>query len=122
MVSIQIVAEAKIWHHYLMWLRYEGQEYTDAVILDYKARGPLVLELMLEFFSTCMISDNVLELDVTDTLCFQLVPSYTSIWDPLRRLCHRLIVFNIFERGYEPEKVAVAGAAQADQDIPKEGV
>ncbi|GJT50049.1 putative reverse transcriptase domain-containing protein [Tanacetum coccineum] len=151
------------------WLRYEGQEYIDAIIYDYKDKaegqvlftsntwrrvfeicGLLVLELMLEFFSTCRISDTMLDLDHTDTLCFQLgvlrcqiswrqfilamglhtaeeietngfraywtdnsrqtatkadlseywsriasdgdflgaVPSDTSIWDPLRRLCH----------------------------------
>ncbi|GKF75966.1 hypothetical protein Tco_0225410, partial [Tanacetum coccineum] len=38
----------------------------------FEIRGPLVHELMLEFFSTCRISDTVLELDVADTLCFQL--------------------------------------------------
>ncbi|GJS13475.1 hypothetical protein Tco_0407947, partial [Tanacetum coccineum] len=138
----------------IRWLKYEGQEYTDAVVHDYKGRlvmhgdgffeirGPLVFELMLEFFSTCRISDTVLELDAADTLCFQLgglrrqlswrqfilamglntaeemetdeiasdgdflgaVPSYTSIWDLLRRLCHRLIAFRISKRGQAPEK------------------
>ncbi|GKB44625.1 hypothetical protein Tco_0889567, partial [Tanacetum coccineum] len=34
------------------------------------------------------------------------VPSYTSIWDPLRRPCHRLITFSISGRGRAPEKVA----------------
>nr|GEU52242.1 hypothetical protein [Tanacetum cinerariifolium] len=33
------------------------------------------------------------------------VLSYTSIWDPLRRLCHRLIAFCIFRRGQAPKKV-----------------
>ncbi|GKD85727.1 hypothetical protein Tco_1356881, partial [Tanacetum coccineum] len=80
------------------WLRYEGQEYTDAIIHDYKDKlgrifgrqvnrvlftsnawrrvfeicGLLVLELMLEFFSTCRISDTMLDLDHADTLYFQL--------------------------------------------------
>ncbi|GJT71918.1 hypothetical protein Tco_1031204 [Tanacetum coccineum] len=103
------------------WLRYEGQEYTDAIIHDYEDR----------------ISDTVLDLDTDDTLCFQLGrlrrqmswrqfiiamglhtvkeietngPSpllnfYTSIRDPLRRLYHRLIAFNISGRGQAPEKV-----------------
>ncbi|GJS11362.1 hypothetical protein Tco_0368158 [Tanacetum coccineum] len=109
----------------------------------FEIRGPLVHELMLEFFSTCRISDAVLELDVVETLCFQLgelrrqmswrqiilalglhtveemasdgidfdgdflgpIPSDTSIRDPLRRLCHMLIVFSIFGRGQTPEKV-----------------
>ncbi|GKB08992.1 hypothetical protein Tco_0837304 [Tanacetum coccineum] len=34
-----------------------------------------------------------------------VVPSYTSIRDPLRRLCHRLIAFNISGRGQAPKKV-----------------
>nr|GEW89435.1 retrotransposon protein, putative, Ty3-gypsy subclass [Tanacetum cinerariifolium] len=33
------------------------------------------------------------------------VPSYTSIWDPMRRLCHRLIAFIISERGQAPKMV-----------------
>ncbi|GKA24909.1 hypothetical protein Tco_0710942 [Tanacetum coccineum] len=150
------------------WLKYEGHEYTDAIIHDYedmlgwifgrqaltdqlrmvyigaegqilftsdawiqvfKIRRSLVLELMLEFFSTCRISDVVLNIDHADTLSEEIetdgfraystdnsreiatkanlsdylsriasdgdflgtIPSYTSIWDPLRRLCHRLI-------------------------------
>nr|GEW92747.1 hypothetical protein [Tanacetum cinerariifolium] len=68
-----------------------------------------------------------------------VVPSYTSIWDPLRRLCHRLIAFNIFKRGQALEKVTAtnifylrsidegmavvaAEAAQANHEIPQEGV
>ncbi|GJZ70449.1 hypothetical protein Tco_0633999 [Tanacetum coccineum] len=34
-------------------------------------------------------------------------PSYTSIRDPLLRLCHRLIACNIAERSHAPEKVTV---------------
>nr|GFA39797.1 hypothetical protein [Tanacetum cinerariifolium] len=34
-----------------------------------------------------------------------LVPFYTSLSNSLRRLCHRLIAFNIFRRGQTPEKV-----------------
>ncbi|GJY38638.1 hypothetical protein Tco_0425002 [Tanacetum coccineum] len=33
------------------------------------------------------------------------IPSYTYIWDPLRRLCHRLIAFNFSGRGQTPKKV-----------------
>ncbi|GJU85636.1 hypothetical protein Tco_1293182 [Tanacetum coccineum] len=177
-----------------LWLRYEGQEYTNVVVHDYKGRlgmifgkqvnrvhvldfeglideitqaltdklrmvhtgakgqvlftsdawrqvfeikGTLVLELMLEFFSTCRISNTMLKLDVematdgfkaywTDNLreisskanfynygsriafdgdFLGVVPSYTSIRGPLRRLCHRLIAFNISGRGQAPKKV-----------------
>ncbi|GJY21767.1 hypothetical protein Tco_0394333 [Tanacetum coccineum] len=94
-------------------------------------RAPLVQEFLLEFFSTCRIRDEI-GLDVTDTLCFlggaRLVPdkgdlsdywveissgkdflrgapSYTYIRYPVRRLCHRLISYNISGRGQAPEKV-----------------
>ncbi|GJS04168.1 hypothetical protein Tco_0320676 [Tanacetum coccineum] len=91
----------------------------------FEIQGPLVCEFMLEFFSTCKISDTVLELDAADTLCFQLggvshsmswrqiasdgdflemVPSYTSIRNPLRRLYHRLIAVSIFDRRQSPDK------------------
>ncbi|GJZ22911.1 hypothetical protein Tco_0559950 [Tanacetum coccineum] len=111
----------------------------------FEIQGPLVCEFMLEFFSTCKISDTVLELDAANTLCFQLggvshsmswrqfilalglhtdkemagdgfdgiasdgdflemVPSYTSIRNPLRRLCHRLIAVSIFDRRQSPDK------------------
>ncbi|GKC95527.1 hypothetical protein Tco_1160969 [Tanacetum coccineum] len=36
----------------------------------YDIRGPLVREFILEFSSTCRISDAELGLDVVDTLCF----------------------------------------------------
>ncbi|GKA69454.1 hypothetical protein Tco_0775518 [Tanacetum coccineum] len=35
----------------------------------------------------------------------EVVPSYTSIRDPLWRICHRLIAFSILGRGQAPEKV-----------------
>ncbi|GKB45222.1 hypothetical protein Tco_0890164 [Tanacetum coccineum] len=38
----------------------------------FEIQGPLVMEFMLEFFSTCRISDAELGLDVADALCFQL--------------------------------------------------
>ncbi|GKC28571.1 hypothetical protein Tco_1035865 [Tanacetum coccineum] len=56
--------------------------------------GPLVRELILEFFSTCRIVKGVLDIDALDTL-----------QEPLRRLCHRLITFSINGRGQAPKKV-----------------
>ncbi|GJS45723.1 hypothetical protein Tco_0595844 [Tanacetum coccineum] len=38
----------------------------------FEIRAPLVPEFILEFFNTCRISDTELELDVANTLCFQL--------------------------------------------------
>ncbi|GJX91727.1 hypothetical protein Tco_0345053 [Tanacetum coccineum] len=37
--------------------------------------------------------------------CLGIVPSYTSIKDPLIRLCHRLIAFSIDRRSQAPKKV-----------------
>ncbi|GKA92645.1 hypothetical protein Tco_0814570 [Tanacetum coccineum] len=94
------------------WARDEGQELftSHAWRRLFEIKGPLVREFMLEFFSTCRMSDAELGLDEADTLCFQLggarrrmtkhrissegdffgiTPSYTAIRDPMLRLCHR---------------------------------
>nr|GEV28725.1 hypothetical protein [Tanacetum cinerariifolium] len=73
------------------YLRFEGLEYTDADITDFKERfgriydkeiqdlrrifeirGPLVHELILEFFSTFRFEEAVLDLDTDGALQFQL--------------------------------------------------
>ncbi|GKG54123.1 hypothetical protein Tco_0557646, partial [Tanacetum coccineum] len=36
-----------------------------------------------------------------------IMPSYTLIMEPLRRLCHRLITFSIAGRGQALEKVTI---------------
>ncbi|GJT19884.1 hypothetical protein Tco_0878590 [Tanacetum coccineum] len=38
----------------------------------FEVRRPLVREFILEFLSTCRMSDTEMGLDVADTLCFQL--------------------------------------------------
>ncbi|GKB95674.1 hypothetical protein Tco_0981811 [Tanacetum coccineum] len=38
----------------------------------FEIKAPLVREFILEFFSTCRMSDTKMGLDVVDTLCFQL--------------------------------------------------
>ncbi|GJX52493.1 hypothetical protein Tco_0280862 [Tanacetum coccineum] len=132
-------------------------------------RGPLVHELILEFFSTFKFGEVVLDLDIVGALQFQLGearcrlswrqfilalglhtaekietigfgaywaesarqipdkrdlryysigissagdllgtnPSYIIIWEPILRLCHRLIACSIAERSQAPEKVSV---------------
>ncbi|GKC32778.1 hypothetical protein Tco_1040072, partial [Tanacetum coccineum] len=130
------------------WLRYQVEGYTEDIVHNFKhilemifgrevnrVRGPLVREFMLEFFSTCRMSDTEMGLDVVDTLCFQLrggservilnkgdlrdywieissdrdflgaAPSYVHIRDPVRRLCYRMIAYSISGRGQEVEKV-----------------
>ncbi|GJT68048.1 hypothetical protein Tco_1019528 [Tanacetum coccineum] len=74
-------------------------------------RGPLVYELILEFFSTFRFGEVVLDLDTAEALQFQdflgIALSYTSIRDLILRLCHRLIVYNITGRSQAPKKVTV---------------
>ncbi|GJS35878.1 hypothetical protein Tco_0534260 [Tanacetum coccineum] len=101
-------------------------------------RGPLVHELILEFFSTFRFGETVTNLDTAGALQFQFggaestrqildkgdlrdywigissardflgtSPSYTVIWDPILRMCHRLIACSIAERSKAPEKVTV---------------
>ncbi|GJU62255.1 hypothetical protein Tco_1244090 [Tanacetum coccineum] len=53
------VAEAKVFMSYA-WRR------------RFRIRAPLVREFILEFLSTCRMSDIEMGLDVVDTLCFQL--------------------------------------------------
>ncbi|GKA45732.1 hypothetical protein Tco_0738528 [Tanacetum coccineum] len=74
-------------------------------------RGPLVYELILEFFSTFRFGEAVIDLDTTGALQFQdflgTTPSYTIIRDPILRMCHRLIACSIAGRSQAPKKVTV---------------
>ncbi|GJR69867.1 hypothetical protein Tco_0015932 [Tanacetum coccineum] len=72
------------------WLRYQVNRYDEGIIHSYEQRletiwgravnrrrlfeirAPLVREFILEFLSTCRMSDTEMRLDVADTLCFQL--------------------------------------------------
>ncbi|GKB62278.1 hypothetical protein Tco_0918464 [Tanacetum coccineum] len=108
----------------------------------FEVRGPLVHELILEFFSTLRFGEAVFDLDTVGALQFQLgrarrcmrwrefilgmglhtteemksagfgdffgtTPSYTSIRDPMLRLCHRLIACSIAGRSQAPKKVTI---------------
>ncbi|GKD59826.1 hypothetical protein Tco_1297335 [Tanacetum coccineum] len=115
-----------------LWLRYEGQEYTDADIVDLEERlgriydrrvhrvhtfdfGGLTAEVDLGFqlgkvrhrmslrhYILAMGFHRAEELDSDG-----IVPYYTLIRNPLIRLCHRLIAFSIAGRIPEPEKVTL---------------
>ncbi|GJR04775.1 RNA-directed DNA polymerase, eukaryota, reverse transcriptase zinc-binding domain protein [Tanacetum coccineum] len=137
-----------------IWLRFDAQDYDDRYGVDMTKRlrmehtdaqgkvvftsyawrmllgirGPLVREVILEFYSTFFIREGVLDLDAGDTFQLQLaskaqlrdywtwisssgdflsiVPSYTLIREPLRRLCHKLIALSIVEKGQAPKKGA----------------
>nr|GEX30915.1 hypothetical protein [Tanacetum cinerariifolium] len=82
----------------------------------FEIRGPLVHELVLEFFSTFRFGEGVLDLDIATTLQFQgifcTLPSYTLIRDPMLRLCHRLIACSIARRSQAHEKRAMISGSQ----------
>nr|GEY48989.1 hypothetical protein [Tanacetum cinerariifolium] len=65
--------------------------------------GPLVTEIILEFFSTLWFKEGILDLDIADTFQF-LLDGFRRL-EPLRRLRHRLISFTISGRGHALEKV-----------------
>nr|GEW57105.1 aldehyde dehydrogenase family 3 member F1-like [Tanacetum cinerariifolium] len=87
----------------------------------FEIRGPLVHELIMDFFSTFRFRESVLNLDTGGALQFHFgrvrrrISStgdllgttlyYTSIRDPMLRLCHRLIACNIARRSQAPEKI-----------------
>ncbi|GJZ10597.1 hypothetical protein Tco_0545356 [Tanacetum coccineum] len=176
------------------WLRYEGQEYTDEIIYNFKERldrifkrevnrvqvldfeeltdemgkavtnrlrmdhtnaqghivftshawrrlfkirGPLVHKLMLKFFSTCRISDTVLELDIDSLREIASKDDLRDYWSriasygdfaPEKVTPTGLFYFRSMDEGTvvahgpERQQVAVARAAQADQEIPEEGI
>ncbi|GKC60270.1 hypothetical protein Tco_1087868 [Tanacetum coccineum] len=69
------------------WLRYEDLAVRMSMVYSgegqqvfvsqawrrlFEIRTPLVREFILEFLSTCRMSDTIMDLDTADTLCFQL--------------------------------------------------
>nr|GEZ88962.1 hypothetical protein [Tanacetum cinerariifolium] len=103
------------------YLRYEGLQYIDADIANFETRlariyrregqsvftsrawrqlfdirGPLIHDLILEFFSAFMFGDVVLDLDTA-----------RALQDPMLRLCHILIACSIAGRSQAPKKVIV---------------
>ncbi|GKC10843.1 hypothetical protein Tco_1007625 [Tanacetum coccineum] len=108
------------------FLRYEGLQYTEADIEDFKTRltriymkevymvqvfdfgglpnlmaGGLSARMLIEHRDAQGIGIS----SVGDFL--STTPSYTTIWDPILRLCHRLIACSIAGRSQTLEKVTV---------------
>ncbi|GKB72779.1 hypothetical protein Tco_0934191 [Tanacetum coccineum] len=109
----------------------EGQELftSHAWRRLFEIRAPLVQEFILEFLSTCRMSDTEMGLDVAETLCSERVIldkvdlrdywieissdkdflgsalSYVFIRDPVRRLCHTMIAYSISGRWQALKKV-----------------
>ncbi|GJR16062.1 hypothetical protein Tco_0798714 [Tanacetum coccineum] len=98
----------------------------------FEIRGPLVRGFILEFLSTCKMSDTKMGMfsarraywtqserivpdkgNLRDYLIkissdrdfLGSAPSYVHIKDPVRRLCHRMIACTISGRGHGPKKV-----------------
>ncbi|GJW18603.1 hypothetical protein Tco_0026039 [Tanacetum coccineum] len=149
------------------YLRFEGLQYTHTDIVDFeerlgriydregqsvftsrawrrlfKIRGPLVHELILEFFSTFRFGKEIESvrfdaywaesarqiLDKGDMSAYWITissvvdflgttSSYTSIRGPMLRLCHRLITYNIVGSSQAPEKV-FEGLTMIMRDLP----
>ncbi|GKC94325.1 hypothetical protein Tco_1159767, partial [Tanacetum coccineum] len=89
----------------------------------FEIRGPLVREFIVEFLSTCRMSDMEMGLDGSERVIPEkrdlrdykieissdrdfLGPAsfYVFIRDPVRRLCHRMIDCSISSRGPAPKK------------------
>ncbi|GKD52102.1 hypothetical protein Tco_1281078, partial [Tanacetum coccineum] len=87
-----------IWQGYCTQLRVEarddigydkGQELftSHAWRRLFEIRAPLVKEFILEFLSTCRMSDMEMGLDVADTLCFQLGEAgFRAYWQGSERV------------------------------------
>ncbi|GJV60857.1 hypothetical protein Tco_1466957 [Tanacetum coccineum] len=58
----------------MVYTRGEGKQVFVSYVWRrlFRIRAPLVREFILEFLSTCRMSDTKMGLDVADTLCFQL--------------------------------------------------
>ncbi|GJZ19956.1 reverse transcriptase domain-containing protein [Tanacetum coccineum] len=138
------------------FLRYEGLEYTDSDIAEFKSmmamehrdeagvvvftsqawgrlfstRGPMVWDLILKFLSTLRFGEEMESLGfirywsermipgkgdlhdywrdiLTDEDFLGPLPSYTLIRDPILRLCHQMMAYNIARRSHAHEKVTV---------------
>ncbi|GKA69594.1 hypothetical protein Tco_0775658 [Tanacetum coccineum] len=106
LVPIRTVIGWRIWHYLL------GSKDTSG--LDLTLRGILRRNIKsmrsgkLRFTTRRYIRGDDGEVMFISFICRDLLgppPSYTSIREPLRRLCHRLIAFTISSRGRSLEKV-----------------
>ncbi|GJS51509.1 hypothetical protein Tco_0624871 [Tanacetum coccineum] len=121
------------------WLRYEVEGYTPSIDLVvrirmvyhgegqhvfvsrawrrlFEIRTPLIREFILEFLSTCRMSDTIMDLDTADTLCFQLGGAR-------RRMIWRKFILVLGLHTEQEMAEAGCGAywAGSDQLIPDKG-
>nr|GEZ46632.1 hypothetical protein [Tanacetum cinerariifolium] len=90
-----------------LWLRYEGQEYSDAKIHNFERRLSWIFDRQINRIQVLDFDGLNEEMGqaLTDRLRMGHTDAHGQIVDPLRRLCHRLIAFSISGRGQAPEKV-----------------
>ncbi|GJW08705.1 hypothetical protein Tco_1571128 [Tanacetum coccineum] len=100
-----------------LWLRYQVEGYTEDIVHDFEQRLEMIFgrqvnrvhTLDFEGLTPDMRQDLAERLRMVytgdDGEFLRFAPSYTYIRDPVQRLCHRLISYNISRRGQAPEKV-----------------
>ncbi|GJY70889.1 hypothetical protein Tco_0474592 [Tanacetum coccineum] len=95
------------------YLRYKGLRYTDADIVDFETRLARIYRRVVHrvhVFDFGGLPDLMAEglKWISSTGDFLgTAPSYTTIRDPILRLCHRLIACSISRRSQAPKKVTV---------------
>ncbi|GKA86140.1 hypothetical protein Tco_0807851 [Tanacetum coccineum] len=89
------------------FLRYQGLEYTDAVIVDFESRLTWIYQRERKADpNKGDLRDYWIGISSAEDL-LGIVSSYIAIQDPILRLCHRLIACSIAGRSQAPEKVTV---------------
>ncbi|GJS06603.1 hypothetical protein Tco_0363399 [Tanacetum coccineum] len=83
-----------------LWLRYHVEGYTKEIGLT-KEMGQALTDRLRMVYTGVEGQARI----SSDGDFMRVVPSYTSIRDPLRRLCHRLIAVSISGKGQTPENV-----------------
>nr|GEW36420.1 ribonuclease H-like domain-containing protein [Tanacetum cinerariifolium] len=62
------------------WFILEVMEMSCSLVILFEIQGPLVRAFIMEFLSTCRMSDTEMGLDIADTLCFQLEDGFEAYW------------------------------------------
>ncbi|GKB73996.1 hypothetical protein Tco_0935408 [Tanacetum coccineum] len=84
-----------------LWFRYEGHDYTDAIIQDYEERLGRIYDRRANRIQILDFEELTEEIGqtMTDRLWMDHSGADGQIRDPLKRLCHCLIAFTIAGRG-----------------------
>ncbi|GJR08780.1 hypothetical protein Tco_0791432 [Tanacetum coccineum] len=100
-----------------LWLRYQVVGCTEEIVHDFEQRLKTIFGMqvnqvhILDFEGLTPdmrqdLTERMRMVEISSGRDFlRGAPSYTNIRDPVRRLCHRLISYNISGRGQAPKKV-----------------